>query len=413
MPTAPDSREVGAVYGAGLAQGVALVTFPAASSILTSPDWYGLTSTAYGGLFLPQAIAAISASLAGARLASTLGPKRLLTLGLTGDLAAMVLLFLSQFAIGAGPLPYLMLLVATTCLGFGFGMAVPSLNTFAAGFFPETADRAVLYLNALLGLGTALAPVLVAVFVGLGFWSGLPLVVAVSLAVLLVVCGGLPLQAAHAAAAAGDAGSAPASGMGIPPQFWVFAAFAVCYGIVETMNGNWATVYMTQDLAASPTAASLALTTFWAMVTVGRILFAAVERRLPERTTYRLLPFVAAIALGLIAVLPSGDTTAGLLAFGLAGLGCSALLPLTISFGQKQLAAIATSVAGLVIAFYQVGYGIAAFGVGPLLDAAGIQLSTLYGLTALVAVAAGAIAFVIVPRSPHAVAGVPLEASRR
>ena len=71
MPTVPDRREVTAVYAAGLAQGVALVTFPAASSILTSPDWYDLSSTAYGGLFLPQAIAAIAASLAGARLAGT------------------------------------------------------------------------------------------------------------------------------------------------------------------------------------------------------------------------------------------------------------------------------------------------------------------------------------------------------
>ena len=73
MPSAADRREVGAVYGAGLAQGVALVTFPAASSILTSPDAYDLSSTAYGGLFVPQAIAAISASLAGARLTRSLG----------------------------------------------------------------------------------------------------------------------------------------------------------------------------------------------------------------------------------------------------------------------------------------------------------------------------------------------------
>jgi fucose permease len=410
MPDVPDRREVGAVYGAGLVQGVALVTFPAASSILTSADWYGLTSTAYGGLFLPQAVAAIAASLAGARLAGTLGPKRLLTMGLAGDLAAMALLFLSQFAIGLGALPYVMLLVATTSLGFGFGMAVPSLNTFAASFFPETADRAVLYLNALLGLGTALAPVLVAVFVGLGFWSGLPLIVAVALAALLVVCRGLPLEAAQPA----EAGAAESSGgLTIPPQFWVFAAFAVCYGIVETMNGNWATLYMAQDLGASTALASIALTTFWGMVTVGRILFAAIERWLPQRTTYRILPFVAAIALGLTALLPSGDAVAGVLTFGLAGLGCSALLPLTISFGQHQLAAIATSVAGLVIAFYQVGYGIAAFGVGPLIDTAGIGLSTLYGLTAIVAVAAGVIAFVLVPRSPHAIAGVPAGAPRR
>ena len=38
-------------------------------------------------------------------------------------------------------------------------------------------DRAVLVLNALLGLGTALAPIFIAIFVGLGIWWGLPLLV--------------------------------------------------------------------------------------------------------------------------------------------------------------------------------------------------------------------------------------------
>jgi fucose permease len=402
MPTVPDRREVAAVYAAALAQGVALVTFPAASSILTSPDWYDLSSTAYGGLFLPQAVAAIAASLAGARLAGSLGPKRLLLTGLLGDLLAMTLLFVSQFLIGMGPLPYLVLLVATTSLGIGFGLAVPSLNTFAAAFFPERADRAVLYLNALLGLGTALAPVLVAVFVGLGYWSGLPLLVAVVLAGLLLFSRGLPLQAGSPAGASASAGRR----LTIPPQFWIFAAFAVCYGVVETMNGNWATVYMTQDLGASATIASLALTAFWGMVTVGRILFAAIERWLPERTAYRILPFVAAVALAATALL-TGDTAAGGVAlFALAGLGCSALLPLTISFGQGRLTAIAASAAGLIIAFYQLGYGIAAFGVGPLQDLAGISLSTLYGATAVVAVVMGFLAFVVVPRRPPQLAGV-------
>ena len=131
-----------------------------------------------------------------------MGSKRLLLIGLAGDLLAMALLFVSQFLIGAGPLPYLVLLVATTSLGIGFGFAVPSLNTFAAAFYPERADRAVLYLNALLGLGTALAPVLVAVFVGLGFWSGLPLLVAVVLGGLLLIARRLPLEAVTPAGAA-------------------------------------------------------------------------------------------------------------------------------------------------------------------------------------------------------------------
>jgi fucose permease len=391
-----DRREVGAVYGAGLVQGVALVTFPAASSILTSPDYYGLTSTAYGGLFLPQAIAAILAALAGSSLTRRLGVKRMFLAGLVGDFAAMTLLVTSQFFIGQGPLPYAMLLLATTCLGIGFGLTVPALNTFAAAFFPATADRAVLYLNALLGLGTALAPVLVAVFLGIGWWWGLPVVVAILLAGLLVVGRALPLQV-EAGPDVASTGGSPS----LPSRFWLFAAFALLYGIVETMNGNWATLYMTGSVGASATIASIALTTFWAMVTVGRVLFAAIERSFPETRTYRVLPFIAAAALLGLSVLPNGAVPAGVLAFALAGLGCSALLPLTISFGQARLAAMGASLAGLLIAFYQIGYGLAAFGVGPLQDYAGLSLATIYGATAIVAVVAGLLSNAIVRgRSP-------------
>ena len=134
------------------------------------------------------------------------------------------------------------------------------------------------------------------------------------------------------------------------------------------------------------------------MVTVGRVLFAAVERRFPARRTYHLLPFVAAAAFVAIAALPPGAPALGVLAFGLAGLGCSALLPLTISFGQEELAGIGAAVAGGLIAFYQVGYGIAAFGVGPLERFAGLDLSTIYGWAAVVALAMGALSFVVVRR---------------
>ena len=95
--------------------------------------------------------------------------------------------------------------------------------------------------------------------------------------------------------------------------------------------------------------------------------------------TYHVLPFVLAGAFVLIALLPDDEPAAGVLAFGLAGLGCSALLPLTISFGQKELPSVSAAVAGGVIAFYQLGYGIAAFGVGPLLDN-GVELPTIYGV---------------------------------
>ena len=211
--------------------------------------------------------------------------------------------------------------------------------------------------------------------------------------VLIVVSVGLPLAVAAPRAVTAVTGSA------IPERFWMYAGFAVLYGVCETVNGNWSQLDMTSELGASTTQAALALTAFWAMVTIGRVLFAAVQRVFTPRRTYHGLPFVLAGAFVLIALLPDDEPALGILAFGLAGLGCSALLPLTISFGQEELGAVSAAVAGGVIASYQLGYGIAAFGVGPLLDG-GVQLSTVYAVAAVVAVAMGLLSFVVAGRAP-------------
>ena len=94
----------------------------------------------------------------------------------------MVLLVVSATVQHDEAIAYPILLLATACLGVGFGFTVPALNTFTAAFNPTKVDSSVLVLNALLGLGTALAPLLVAVFVGLDFWWGLPVLAGVVLA---------------------------------------------------------------------------------------------------------------------------------------------------------------------------------------------------------------------------------------
>jgi MFS family permease len=380
--------ETSIVYAAGAVQGIVLVTFPAASTIFTDPDQYDLSNTQYGLLFLPQVVTAITASLLGASLGARFGTKQVYIAGLACGLVSMLLLILSQVFETDTSVAFPILLVATAFLGAGFGLAVPSLNTLTAAFHPGAVERSLLVLNALLGVGTALAPVLVAIFVGLGFWWGLPLLSAILLTLLLVRSLGLPLRTEAPV-------SARTAGVGIPGRFWMYAAFAVLYGVCETVNGNWSQLDMTSELGASTTQAAIALTAFWAMVTVGRVGFAAVERWIRVETTYRVLPFVLAATFVVIAFLPDGATVAGIVAFGVAGLGCSALLPLTIGFGDKELAAMAAAVAGGVIACYQLGYGIAAFGVGPLLDS-GVELPTIYGASAVVAVAMGLVALRVV-----------------
>ncbi len=385
MSSRAESRTV---YAAGLVQGVVLVTFPAASTIFTEPSQYGLSSSQYGAMFLPQAIVAVTSALAQGGLAERFGAKPVYLTGLAANLAAMLLLILSRFVQAERPLAYGLLLAATACLGAGFGLTVPSLNTFAAAFHPDAVDRSVLVLNSLLGLGTALAPAFVAAFVGLGAWVGLPVLAAAAVVALFAVSARLPLRvAADGAGAAGHRARRPA----VPAQFWLFAAFAVLYGFCETMNGNWSQLDLT-SLKVSVTLASLALTVFWAMVTAGRVLFAAIQRWVPGRLAYHGLPFLLAGAFVLISVLPKGAAGLGIVAFALAGFGCSALLPLTISFGQEKLVSMAAVISGLLIACYQVGYGIAAFGVGPLRDA-GLSLPALFGVSAVVAVVLGGLSF--------------------
>jgi MFS family permease len=119
----------------------------------------------------------------------------------------------------------------------------------------------------------------------------------------------------------------------------------------------------------------------------------------PWSVSYHILPFILVAAFLLIAGLPKNAPVLSVLAFALAGFGCSALLPLTISLGQEKLAAMSNAVAGGVVAFYQIGYALAAFGVGPLHDA-GVVLPAIFAASAVVAASMGVLSFIVARRRP-------------
>jgi len=242
--------EISLVYLAGLIQGLALVTFPAASSIFTSPhpQGYGFSSSQYGAMFLPQVVLAILASSLAPAFARRWHLKRVFLLGLGSNLVSMALLALSAVLMSSTSLAFGILLLATAALGLGFGTTVMAANTYAEEFFPERADSSVLALNALLGAGTALAPVFVVVFVGLGAWWLLPVLVGIVLVVLLLFSARAPLQVAADRSAPGSTTSGAGFMRGLPRRFWLYAAVVLLYGIVETLNGNCSTLYLTHQL---------------------------------------------------------------------------------------------------------------------------------------------------------------------
>src|SRR5262249_62319003 len=113
-----------------------------------------------------------------------------------------------------------------------------ALNTYAEAFFPATVDRAVLVLNALLGVGTALAPVLVAAVLALGAWGLLPGVGACVFGLIFVIAWEEPLRGESAA------GAAAASGWrALPPPFWRFAPAVFGPRLLETLHGDRALLF--------------------------------------------------------------------------------------------------------------------------------------------------------------------------
>ncbi|TMJ81521.1 MAG: MFS transporter [Alphaproteobacteria bacterium] len=304
----------------------------------------------------------------------------------------MALLALSALLLRAPDLAFGILLLATAALGFGFGATVMALNTYSEAFFPAAVDRAVLVLNALLGVGTALAPVLVAAVLALGAWWLLPVAVACVFVLIFVIAAREPLRAESAAGGSGAAIGWTA----LPRRFWLYAASVFVYGILETLNGNWAILYLTSERGVSARGAAFALAAFWVMVTLGRVAIAITSRLMPARLIYAALP-IALFLTFQIASHVHGQSS-GIIAFGLAGLACSAFLPLSISFGGKEYPELSALMAGGLIAFYQLGYGVAAFGIGPLHGPVGLALATIFAAGSLVAVPLVLIAYFITRR---------------
>lgn len=384
MAQAASRFEIGLLYVTGVVQGLALVTFPAASAIFTSPSGFALSGTQYGAMFIPQVALAILTAALGGSLSGRLGLRAVLRLGLCGNLLSMLLLATAPLLMG-GPAAYVLLCLATGALGLGFGATTMTLNTLVQGFAGPRQDVAVLTLNALLGLGTALAPLLVTFFSWLGAWWALPMLMSLSFAALLLATLHAPLRLPY---------DVTSTAGGLPPRFWVYATAVFLYGIAETLTGNWTTLYLTTQRQVSADDAAFALTAFWITLTLGRILFAVLARLLPVTFVYVGLPILLAVAFQLVA--RADGAASGIAAFALVGLACSAILPLSLSFAGKEFPARSAAMLGALIAFYQLGYGVAAFGGGPLVDGAGLAYSTVFSLGSLIALALAAVTLLVV-----------------
>jgi MFS transporter, FHS family, glucose/mannose:H+ symporter len=375
------------VYAIGLFQGLSLVAFPAAATILTSKSGYDLSKSQYGVLFVPQVALAIAGSLALPTLGGRFRLKRVLLAGLLADAVAMGLLA-GSVPLKSEAIAFPLLLLATGALGLGFGLTLGSISTYAGAFMPDRRDVALTALNVLLGLGTALSPFLISLFTSIGQWWYLPLLAAGGILVLMALTLAQPMALPTPPERRPAQRVEPRAA--VPAVFWVFAVALVIYGIGETMFGNWGTTLLVGK-GVSASSANDGLAVFWAAVTVGRLVIAVVSNAVRSTRIYVVLPW--AIAGALLLAPAAGSAAAGIAVFAFGGLACSGFFPMTIGYGESTFPSIIELAAGWLIAAYQVGYGLAAFGAGALQRV--ISLSTVFRAAAVAVVVMGVLAIPI------------------
>ncbi len=362
--------EILLLYLIGLMQGIVFVTFPAAGSLLTNANYHDLSSGEYGSLFIPMIIGAILSSLGGGKIGAKIGLRPVFLTGLMANLIAMLLFAFTALILKAHTLDYIVLLIALFFLGLGFGSTITILNTYVAEFFPVRTAVAMTILHTLLGIGTAVSPLLFDVFVKVNVWWGDPLLLTGVFA-LLWIFSWLVVRDVKK-----QGNVQESTGTTLSFNFWVFVLIIFFYGYCETTFGNWATIYLHTEKQLTVTQASYALSLFWGMVTVGRILVAILSCFLRPSHIYVVLPILIVIA---FAIIPGvSGPMANIIMFGFGGLACSGCFPLSFSISESDFPNIASIVSGSLMASYMFGYGVAAYGIGLVHEDAGISLNSAY-----------------------------------
>lgn len=351
------TRKIISVYISGFLVGVALVLFPAAGNLFVDEAFHGFTSAQYGSIYLPQIILAIISSLTAPRIADKIGMKKVLLLGLTSLLIAMLLMMSSNWYLD-GNLDYWIIMLATGFLGAGFGFTITALNPLAYQLFPGKETSAVTAMHIMLGLGTATSALLLNYFLELDLWWVAPLVVGGI--VLFMILFTLPLSISLEKPESTEEKGASK----IPKRIWFYVIVVFLYGACEATLGNFGAVFLQKEGGLSVAKASIGLSLFWGGITVGRVLFTFIALKYKTDKLYMIAPFVVALVFFL---LPSADSEIILLiCMFMGGMGLSFLFPKSISAATEEFPKYAALISGALVASIQLGTGFSSNVIGVL-----------------------------------------------
>jgi len=225
--------------------------------------------------------------------------------------------------------------ICAACYGVGLGLTISAINLIIARRQSERRAYSLTLLNFLWGVGAVASPILVewarrqqalkASLVGVGI-AGLGL----WLAIIKSDLSTSPEQETQSVA-----------GSWYSPSLLFFGAMFFLYVGLETSVGAWTALYAMRMPRLNESIAGFALAGFWLALLSGRLIYAAILRRVPEQPIYALSLLFMLVGLGLF--LFSMSSTAVVVAASITGFGLAPLFPLLLSFASDALLACRNS----------------------------------------------------------------------
>ena len=343
---------------------------------------FGRPLAALGLVLLALTCGYLTASAASGFVEARLGTAAVLTAGFAASAAAML-------AFATAP-NWALFLLGALILGLGAGSVDAGANAYMA---LEHGAGPLNLLHAGYGLGAALGPAVMTALLAAGLvwrlaYAGM---VGAELALLVAVAGTW-----RSWSGTRDMSTRTAEPRVRLPLALVGASLAMffVYTGVEVGAGQWSYTFLTAARALPSTAAGLAVSGYWAGLTLGRLAAYAAAARLGP---LRLLHGSIAVTVAALALYWWGSSApSGVVALAVAGVGLGPIFPSLVALTPKRVGeAAASRVVGLQIATASAGgsLGPAAIGValqgggpellGPCLAAGAASLLALHVVTSL------------------------------
>ena len=258
---------------------------------------------------------------------------------------------------------WIVVLVAIAVFGLARGVLDAAVNASAADGI-----RTLGWMHAGWAVGGSVGPILVAALAGAGSWRLPVAVIAISAAAVSVGAAVVRRQFAESL-------HTPTPTSEFEParprlaEVAIVATFFV-YTAAEIGPIAWGYVYLTEDRRLGSTAAAVVIASFWAGLTLGRVLLAVAGHRMDAA---RLLDRCCVVVTAATAVAWLGPTPVVVAAMPMAGLGFAAMFPSLVNLTPKVVGRHAGErVIGLSIAAAALGGPLAVLVEGRLAEHVGV-----------------------------------------